>query len=240
MDAAEADVMSDAQASSDDELIEVSDACPECGRTFSAPAGAWPSADVKLRAHRAKSHGLAKPPTSRRRRKATVVEVATKASPSTTPPGGEKAPTAKEWQEALGDAVAELSKLPATHAARTDPVIHRAFPPEQWPALYRELEAKLSLSPQDAQTLMSPVARRIAASRWNARSGRAIIANRDLIPAISVVISLAAQWRSYLAQRADAVRRLEAAQTPAPAAPTVTLNGTNPEMPADYRFRISD
>ncbi len=227
--------------------VEESEPCPECGRVFSAEAGAWPTADMKLRAHRARSHGLAKPPRGRaRRRRATPVEVAVKATPDMSPPGGSKAPTAREWREALGEAISQLSRIPASQAARSDPVVHAAFPAAEWPAVYAEIEAKLSLSQQDAETLVAPVARRIAASAWNAKRGRAIIANRDLIPAVGVIVSLAAQWRTYLADRAEATRRLEAAraQQAAPQAPTVPLPSTNGSgagaLPADYPFRVED
>lgn len=227
------------------ELVS-SDPCPECGRTFTAAPGAWPDPKTKLGAHMSRSHGLAKPPKggAPRRRKASAVAVATR-STGVSEPGKGRAPTYQEWQDALGEVLSKLSHIPAGITARSDPVIPARFPPERHHDLYDALEDKLALSPRDAEVFVSPIARRIAAAKWNKTRGRAIIENRDLIGAVSVVVAYVVTWRQYLADRTAAMRALsQPAPAPAPQMPDIA-NGTplprptdRDDLPADYPWRM--
>lgn len=130
-----------------------------------------------------------------------------------------KAPTAAEWRDALGTLLSGVSSIPAGIIADSDPVINTMFPPSERPARVKELESRLTLAKEDAEVVASPIARTIASTSWNAKSGRTVINNADFISAGAIVVSLVIEWRRYLGQRHLALEAI------------ASKNGSYPTMP---------
>lgn len=185
--------------------------CDQCGRVYTAPKGAFPSAQQKLATHRTRSHGGG----GAKRRSHAVTDVAVKVSEAASK--APKAPTAAEWRSALGTLLSGVTSIPAGIAADTDPVIETMFAPADRPRLKKELEERLALSKADAEVVASPVARLIAGTSWNARSGRKVIQNADVFAAGTTLAALVIEWRRYFAERRQAIAALERRANGAPA-----------------------
>ena len=209
VESAEESPDSESEAVADD--VEERAECDQCGRTYTGTRGKFPSAAQKLATHKTRSHSAG----GAKRKGNAVTDVAVRIGEASK--SVPKAPTAAEWRAALGTLLSGVSSIPAGIVADSDPVIPAMFPPSEREARTKELEERLSLSKADAEVVAAPVARIISASSWNARVGRKVISNADMVSAGAIVVSLVIEWRRYLSDRRQAVEALARRQAPPPA-----------------------
>jgi len=193
-----------ADDAADPDIVDVPEtaSCERCDAVFvSTGTVGTQRASTKLAVHGVRAHG--DPPRAKgagRKTRARVTDVAVSVSEHSR---SSKVPSAAEWRAALGDLLSGATHIPAGIVADSDPVI-ATMPPAVRPAQVKALEDRLALDKADARVVAAPLARYAAGSQWNARVGRKVLDNTDMVSAGAIVVSLVIEWRRYLSQRAQA------------------------------------
>lgn len=181
--------------------------CDRCDAVFTSTGTVGlQRAAVKLSAHGVRVHGDPPKTKPRRSSRSRVTDVAVAVSEHSR---SSKVPSAAEWRAALGDLISGATHIPAGIVADSDPVI-ATMPPAVRPAQTKVLEDRLALDKADARVVAAPIARYAAGSSWNARVGRKVLDNTDMVSAGAIVVSLVIEWRRYLQQRRQAEEVLAA------------------------------
>lgn len=230
----------------------VTETCPDCGTVITGKNKGPGSIAWKRGLHRKNVHGEAGKGKAGRKKAGAPTAQDYEAHPVTSAIrdvaaeiGGKGTPNTEQLTNGLGRLVGLSSYTAASWAIESD----RNFPA----GLDKQMAVDyLSLAEADAKALMHPVARLLAPTKLNAKYGRTVIDNVDLVGAIAGLAQLGWHWSEYLKMRREgnALMRAQLAQSaPSPlmavpdlenlAAPPTMI--PNPDaIPAAYTPPVSD
>ncbi len=182
--------------------------CTECGREFegadTGPGGVKARLSRHLKAHERKANKdadappqTAEPPSIQR---VIVDSVKSIQSPVAGPP------TTDELKRALGKTVHGASVLAAIAQVETDP---GPLTQEREDAIID----MLSLTPADAQTVVAPIAKIFHKTSLNAKYGRTVVENIDVLDSVAILFTMMRHWKTY---RNERQQRAQALNPPEP------------------------
>lgn len=182
--------------------------CPECGDTVTGkPAGAG-SASWRLGLHRRNKHNVQGAGKKKGRPKSgapsehdfaahpitsTIRDIASEI-------GGTGTPTVDQLTAGLGRGAALLTFTGAALVVESD----RGIDHDKKSTVIDYL----SIGEDDAKALMHPIARILAPTKINAKYGRQVIENVDVIGAFGALVQCGMHWREYLDMRREGNRLL--------------------------------
>lgn len=197
----------------------VSETCPDCGTQITGKNKGPGSIAWKRGLHNKNVHGVAGKGKTGRRKAGAPTAQDYEAHPVTSAIrdvaaeiGGKGTPNTDHLTNGLARLIGLSSYTAASWAIESD----KNFPPN----MDRDQAVDyLSLSETDAKALMHPVARLLQPTKMNAKYGRTVIDNVDLVGAIAGVVQLGWHWREYLNLRREtnALMRQQLAQGQKPA-----------------------
>lgn len=173
--------------------------CPDCDHSVSGPDGGRGSAAWKLGTHRARAHGYRSPGDKRVRAREnpdapTAVSVIRDIG-AELDTGRKSAPTEDELVHAFGRGLYTLSVGAASWLAETDPTARTEADREA-------IVDYLSIDARGARETMRPIGKALGRTKVNARYGRAIVDNIDVLTSVSEVAILGLKYRRYFRLRA--------------------------------------
>ena len=189
--------------------------CPDCSFTVTGPASGRGSAAWKLGTHRARSHGYRAPGKKERSARSDAVptpigilrDVAADLERPSRSPGP---PTVDELTKAMGRGLYTLGVGAAAYFAETDPTCQTEQDRET-------VQNYLEIPAAAARDMMSPIAKAFGRSKINARYGRTVVDNVDVVTSITELGMVAVRYRRYFRIRAQ-MERAMLGQAPPPSA----------------------
>lgn len=199
------------------ETVTVS--CPTCGEDFTGPQGGKGSANWMLGKHKyAKHRDAAKPrgkgsrakagsPTADELEARPVVSLLRAAASEVS---GSGSPSGDALAKAGGRALQLVSGAVSSFVVETDPYIADEAEREAiWEALTIDVDT--------ANNVMAPVGKMLAGTSLNAKYGRGVVDNVDVLGSVLELTQLGMRWRRYLSTRSQHAAALAGQHTPAPA-----------------------
>ena len=201
---------------------QVTVTCELCEQTFTGNESGAGSAAWKLGLHKRNAHGVEGKKARRKRGEPSEDELAAGGARSVLAgaqavaaeigQGRGNAPTAAQLAAGLGRGLAIASIFAANLAADTDPTIG---PGEVGARQKDALIDELALTPKAATDVMAPIARALSGTKANAKYGRAVVDNVDVVASILEIGTLGWRWRSYFRDRAFVMAQMRGEINPA-------------------------
>lgn len=193
----------------DDEPDEVTIYCPECNEPVTGKAKGAGSATWKMSTHRRQKHNVQGAGKTRARRRGAPTAADHEARPvisalqeiaAEARGTGKGAPSSDQLAAALGRGVSLTTAGFANLAVETDRTIPRT------PEGDRQKDALveyLAVSDRAALALMRPVGRLLAPTGLNARYGRTVVENVDIVGSFAELATVGYHWVEYLRLRRE-------------------------------------